>query len=162
MARVLARLLLVVAVMAPAALRPALEAPPPPRACAPEGRGEPPRHWLGCAGDGGAPRPLAAGERLVLGRPVDPNTAPVEVLAHVPGLSAALAREIVRDRTERGPFASVDALERVRGIGPKRLAAARARLAISPTCERSSAGPLHGDHARAGLRCPCCPEAEPP
>jgi competence protein ComEA len=152
MPRLLARLLLALAVLAPAALRPSLEAPAPPRACAPEGRGEPPRHWLGCKGDRGAARPLEDGERLVLGRPVDPNTAPAEVLAHVPGLSSALAREIVRDRAARGPYASVDELDRVRGVGPKRLALARPALAISPTSERSPAGPARGDHARPGLR----------
>lgn len=151
MPRALARLVLVLAVMAPAALRPALERPSP-RACEPEGRGEPPQGWLGCAGDPGPPRPLGDDERLVHGRPVDPNTAPAEVLAHVPGLSAALAREIVRDRAASGPYASVDDLDRVRGIGPKRLAQARPALAISPTSGRSDARPPRGDPARPGIR----------
>jgi competence protein ComEA len=152
MPRLLARLVLVLATMAPAALRPSLETPGPSRPCAPEGRGEPPRHWLGCAGDPGAPRPLAADERLVLGVGVDPNTAPAEVLAHVPGLSPALAREIVRDRAERGPFASVDDLDRVRGIGPQRLAQARAALSISGVSRRSPSRTPRGDDARSGLR----------
>lgn len=130
MARLLARLALLLAVVAPAALRPLLEAPPA-RPCALEGRGEPPRHWLGCPGDAGSPRPLADDERLVLGRPVDPNTASARVLAHVSGLSRALAREIVRDRDANGPFVSLQDLERVRGIGPKRLALARPALTIS-------------------------------
>jgi competence protein ComEA len=129
-ARLLARLVVLLAVLVPAALRPGLEAPRA-RACEPEGRGEPPRHWLGCVADPGPARPLADDERLVLGRPVDPNTAAPAVLAHVPGLSRALAREIVRDREQNGPFASVAELERVRGIGPKRLAQARTSLSIS-------------------------------
>lgn len=130
MSRLVARLVLLLAVLAPAALRPSLEAPQL-RGCEPEGRGEPPRHWLGCAADPGPRRPLADDERLVLGRPVDPNTAPAAVLAHVPGLSRALARELVRDREVNGPFASVADLQRVRGIGPKRLAQAGATLSIS-------------------------------
>jgi len=129
MARLLARLALLLAVLAPAALRPSLEAPRP-SACEREGRGELPRHWLGCAADPGPARPLADDEQLVLGRPVDPNTASARVLAHVPGLSRALAQELVRDRAAHGPFASLADLERVRGIGPKRLALARPALSI--------------------------------
>ncbi len=63
----------------------------PPRACLPEGRGTPPRHWLGCAGDPGPRRDLAADERLVLGLPIDPNAAGERELAFVPGLSRRLA-----------------------------------------------------------------------
>jgi competence protein ComEA len=152
MPRLLARLALVLAVVAPAALRPWLETPAPARRCEPEGRGEPPRHWLGCAGDPGAPRPLAADERLVLGAGVDPNTAPAEVLAHVPGLSPALAREIVRERAERGPFASLEELDRVRGIGPRRLAQARGALMVPDASGRSPARTARGDAVRPGVR----------
>lgn len=98
--------------------------------CAPEGRGEVPRHWLGCAADPGPRRALEAEEQLVLGRPVDPNTASERALAHVPGLSRRLARAVVEHRQARGPFRSVEELLDVKGIGPRRLERARARLVV--------------------------------
>lgn len=117
--------------LAPAALRRTLETPARPP-CDPSGRGRPPRHWLGCATDPGPPRALAGDERLVLGLPVDPNTAEERELAHVPGLSRRLARAVVESRQAEGPFLRVEDLLRVRGIGPARLARARAALAVSP------------------------------
>ncbi len=102
------------------------------RACQPEGRGTPPRHWVGCRGDPGSARDLSGRERVLLGLPLDPNRASAEDLAAVPGFSPALAAEIVADRSRRGPFERVEALERVRGIGPARLGRARPFLAIGP------------------------------
>jgi competence protein ComEA len=131
MPRRLALLLALLAALAAAPLRARLESPPPSPPCAPEGRGVPPRHHLGCATDPGPPRALAADERLALGLPVDPNTASARELAFVPGLSRRLAAEVVLDRTRNGPYREVAELVRVRGIGPKRLAAARAHLAIA-------------------------------
>ena len=131
MASRLALALVLLAVIAAGPLRARLERPPPPSTCAnPEGRGVPPRGWLGCAGDSGPARPASEGERLVLGLPIDPNRAGTAELAHVPGLSAALARAIVADRTRNGPYASPEDLLRVRGIGPTRLARARPHLAV--------------------------------
>jgi competence protein ComEA len=130
MPRRLALAALLLAVLSAPAIRRRAELPPPPRACEPAGRGEPPRHWLGCASDPGPPRGLADDERLQLGLPVDPNRADERVLAFVPGLSRRLAAEIVADRAANGPFASVAELERVRGIGPKRRARATPHLAV--------------------------------
>jgi competence protein ComEA len=125
----LAAVLLLVLVAAP--LRAWLERPPPmPARCVPEGRGEPPRHFLGCAADGGLARAFAADERLLLGLPLDPNTADARALAFVPGLSRSLAAEVVKDRERNGAYRSVPELLRVRGIGPKRLAAAAPHLEV--------------------------------
>jgi competence protein ComEA len=107
-----------------------LERPPPRPACAPEGRGEPPRHWIGCPADPGPRRALAADERLALGLPVDPNTAAARELAFVPGLSRRLAAEVVADRDRNGAYASASELLRVKGIGPKRLALAAPHLRV--------------------------------
>jgi competence protein ComEA len=123
-------MLLLTACLAPAGLRRAVGRPGPGRACDPEGRGQPPGHWIGCRGDPGPARPFTGTELVLLGRPVDPNLGTAEDLASVPGLSAALAREIVADRQERGRFESVEALRRVRGIGPVRLARARPWLSV--------------------------------
>jgi competence protein ComEA len=99
-----------------------------PLGCAPEGRGAAPRHWVGCADDPGARRPLSAAERLAVGLPIDLNAATAEELASIPGLGPRLAGEVVAERTARGPWGSVDGLLRVRGIGPARLERARPYL----------------------------------
>jgi competence protein ComEA len=130
MSRRIALALALAAVLAPAALRRTLETPAPRTGCAPSGRGVPPRHWLGCAADPGPDRALAADERLALGLPIDPNTAGVRELAHVPGLTPRLAQSVVESRQAEGPFLAVEDLLRVRGIGPKRLAQARPSLAV--------------------------------
>ncbi len=100
------------------------------RSCVPEGRGLVPRHWLGCATDPGPPRALEPEERLVLGLPIDPNTAGERALASVPGLTPRLARAVAEHRRLHGPFRSVEDLLDVKGIGPRRLERARARLSV--------------------------------
>ncbi len=125
--RILALVLVLGATLLPSALR---NRPESPRPCSPEGRGRPPRHWLGCAGDPGARRDLEPDERLALGLPIDLNTAGERELALVPGLSRRLARAVVEHRRVRGPFATVDDLLAVKGIGPRRLEQARARLSV--------------------------------
>ncbi len=132
MARRAALVVLVLATLAAVPLRIAIETPPAARVCVAEGRGTAPRHWLGCAADPGPPRPLAGDERLVLGLPLDLNRASARELAFVPGLSVRLAQAVVEDRARFGPFATVDDLVRVRGIGPKRLAKARSTLTATP------------------------------
>lgn len=130
MAARLALMALVALTLAPTAWRQLDAFPYRERACSPEGRGEPPRHWVGCRGDPGPPRDLSGPERVLLGLPLDPNRASAEDLAAVPGLSPRLAAEIVADRERRGPFRRVDDIDRVRGIGPARLARARAFLSV--------------------------------
>lgn len=129
LARTAALSLVLLASLVPVLLRPRGPAPAA-RTCVEEGRGVPPRHWLGCAGDPGPPRDLTADERLVLGLPIDPNRAPAAALAWVPGLSAHLARAVVAYRDEHGPFEQVDDLLAVKGIGPRRLERARGSLAV--------------------------------
>jgi len=128
--RRLAIVLLVALSLLPALLR---RIPgPAPRRCAEEGRGAPPRHWLGCAADGGSPRDLSGDERLLLGRPLDLNGATARELSFVPGLTRLLAAEVVADRAQAGEFRGVDELLRVRGIGPRRLERARPFLCVAP------------------------------
>ena len=131
MAHRLALLAVALAALAAAPLRVFLETPGPVRRCTPEGRGAVPRHWLGCAADTGVPRPLAGDERLVLGLPLDVNRACARELAFVPGLGARLAEAIVQDRERNGPFASVEDVTRVRGIGAKG-SKRRAALTLAP------------------------------
>ena len=62
--------------------------------------------------DGAAPTGAATGGRL------DLNTATVADLDALPGIGPVLAQRIVDHRTAHGPFASVEQLDDVSGIGP--------------------------------------------
>ena len=61
---------------------------------------------------------------------VDINEAAWPELSVLPGISEAYARRIVEYRTTHGPFATVEQLTEVSGIGPKRLRALREFLTI--------------------------------
>lgn len=65
--------------------------------------------------------------------PVDINTATAEVLAEaIDGVGMRKAEAIVRYREQHGPFASVDELVEVSGIGPKTLERNRENLIAGP------------------------------
>ncbi|GMR12590.1 MAG: hypothetical protein BMS9Abin29_0780 [Gemmatimonadota bacterium] len=70
-------------------------------------------------------KPLGSSERL------DPNTASDVELDRLPGVGAATALAIVRERTANGGFRSPDELLRVRGIGPTTLERIRPHLEVS-------------------------------
>ena len=62
--------------------------------------------------------------------PIDLNTATAADLETLPGVGPSTAAAIVDDRTNNGPFASVDDLDRVAGIGPSKLAALRDHVTV--------------------------------
>jgi competence protein ComEA len=136
MPRRFALVLVVLLALSPSLLRRLEARPRASSPCIPEGRGLPPRHWIGCAADPGPPRGLSGRERLLVGLPIELNRATADDLAPVPGLSARLAAAVVADRERRGVFPDVDALLRVRGIGPARLAKARSSLSVEPVARR--------------------------
>ncbi|MGH0029532.1 MAG: ComEA family DNA-binding protein [Myxococcota bacterium] len=70
--------------------------------------------------DGRGP-PLRGPARLLFGGRLDPNRASAETLTVLPGIGPARAAAIVAER-ERRPFAAVEELARVHGIGPVTLA----------------------------------------
>ncbi len=70
-------------------------------------------------------KPLGPSERL------DPNTASDVDLDRLPGVGAATALAIVRERTLNGGFRSLDELLRVRGIGPTTLERIRPHLEVT-------------------------------
>jgi competence protein ComEA len=68
----------------------------------------------------GSPR----GKPLPAEKSIDINSAPEAGLMNLPGIGPTLAARIVEER-EKGPFRSVDDLDRVAGIGPKTVAKLR-------------------------------------
>lgn len=62
---------------------------------------------------------------------VDVNSASAAELEALPGIGAAKAAAIVEERQVR-PFASIEDLERVRGIGPALVAELRPHVTVSP------------------------------
>lgn len=62
---------------------------------------------------------------------IDLNTAPQATLETLPGIGPALAQRIIAFR-EAQPFQTVDDLDKVSGIGEKRLDAVRALVTVSP------------------------------
>lgn len=53
--------------------------------------------------------------------PIDINAASARVLAQLPGIGGVIAQRIVDYRDANGPFASIDDLTQVEGIGKTRL-----------------------------------------
>lgn len=70
---------------------------------------------LQCDGRGKSPGARA----VLLGHKLNVNSAHVRELSHVPGVSAKLAARIVAHRKRRGPFATLEKLQEVRGVGAK-------------------------------------------
>ena len=60
-------------------------------------------------------------EPIAIDFKIDVNKADWPELALMPDIGEQLAKRIVADRAEKGPFADHEALRRVRGIGPKTL-----------------------------------------
>ncbi len=54
------------------------------------------------------------------------NAADAKQLGVIPGIGPELSRRIVAYRSAHGPFRTLDELDRVRGIGPRKLASLKA------------------------------------
>jgi comEA protein len=62
---------------------------------------------------------IPASQRFVLGLALNINEASQEDLEALPGVGPSVAKAIVEDRKQNGPFGSIEELDRVKGIGPK-------------------------------------------
>lgn len=65
--------------------------------------------------------------------PLDLNAAGEEELTALPGIGEELARRIVDYREENGPFAAVEDLTKVSGIGQGKLAALEGLVTVEET-----------------------------
>jgi len=65
--------------------------------------------------------PSASGAGAGPAAPVQLSTATLEQLETLPGIGPVMAQKILDYRTKHGAFSSVDELDAVSGIGPKRL-----------------------------------------
>ena len=63
--------------------------------------------------------------------PIDVNSATAAELERLPRIGPALAERIVAYRDSAGPFASIEALEGVRGVGPAMAKALASRVTFS-------------------------------
>lgn len=97
----------------------------------------------GAGAAGPPPEPAPGGAAgLLFGRALDPNRAAAAALEALPGIGPGRAAAIVAARAAQ-PFCRVDELQRVRGIGPRTLAAAAPGLAVREPpagCARGAAG----------------------
>ncbi|MCB0999762.1 MAG: helix-hairpin-helix domain-containing protein [Acidimicrobiales bacterium] len=80
---------------------------------------------VGVTGAGTSGAPGATDDASGAPGPVSINTASAEQLDQLPGVGPATAAAIVRHREDHGPFASIDDLGDVTGIGPVKLDALR-------------------------------------
>jgi competence protein ComEA len=72
--------------------------------------------------------------------PIDVDVADSAALDALPGIGPSLARRIVADRVTHGTFGSLEALGRVRGVGPKLLARVSASVTFSGIARPTHAG----------------------
>ena len=68
---------------------------------------------------------MPARQRMALGIPLHPDRMSREDWVTLPGIGEKLAAEIEKDRQNYGDFGRIEALERVKGIGPAKLKALR-------------------------------------
>jgi competence ComEA-like helix-hairpin-helix protein len=75
--------------------------------------------------------------------PVNINTASAAQLQEVPGIGPATAQKILQARKSYGSFKSVDDLQAIKGIGPKKIKKMRKYLTVAkpPQNQKASAQP---------------------
>jgi competence protein ComEA len=73
---------------------------------------------------------MSGRDLLTLGLALDPNLATATDLEALPGIGPVLAQRIVEFREEQGPFKDIEALQKVKGLGPKILEKIRPYMVI--------------------------------
>ena len=75
--------------------------------------------------------------------PVNLNTATSAELQQVPGIGPSTAEKILQARKSYGSFKSVNDLEAIRGIGPKKLEKMRKYLMVVPPAQNKATRTAH-------------------
>ena len=89
----------------------------------------------------GAPRTRVAGRQLSMETgPIDLDVADARAIDALPRIGTALAARLVANRDSFGPFGSLDALRRVKGMGPATLDLIAPHVTFSGRPASSSAG----------------------
>jgi competence protein ComEA len=89
-------------------------------------------YWLARGGATGRLIEIDRAPRNAARFRIDINRAGWPEFSQLPGVGETLARRIVESRQAEGPFADIDQLRRVRGIGPKTLEEIRPYLRPVP------------------------------
>jgi competence protein ComEA len=89
-------------------------------------------YWLAHGGARGKLLEIDRAPRQVAAFQLDVNQAGWPEFSVLPGIGEALARRIVESRDTQGPYADLEDLRRVRGIGPKTLEQIRPYLRPLP------------------------------
>lgn len=89
-------------------------------------------YWFARGGSRGGLIEIDRAPRQVATFQLDVNEAEWPEFSVLPGIGEALARRIVESRDAQGPFADLEDLRRVRGIGPKTLEQMRPYLRPLP------------------------------
>src|SRR5436190_6049970 len=90
---------------------------------------------------------------------IDVDVATAEQLDALPGVGPVLARRIIADRNQQGPFGSLTNFRRVKGIGPTLAARLDSLVTFSGTPRPPSATPMDSSDTqrRRGPRAPSAP-----
>jgi competence protein ComEA len=89
-------------------------------------------HWVYLGGHRGHLIEIDRAEPLSAKYLVDVNRADWPEIIQLPGIGETLARRIIADRKQRGPFSDIDDLDRVDGIGLRTLERVRPYLLPIP------------------------------
>lgn len=81
--------------------------------------------------------PVTAADLVLLGHGLNLNCADAAALEILTGIGPALASRIADDRAQRGPFARVEDITRVHGIGPSLLAHMQPFVRVGPCTDNS-------------------------
>ena len=76
------------------------------------------------------PQGMSAAMRLLVDLPLPINRVSAEDLEAISGFGPSLSAAVVKVREEMGGFADLEDLQRVKGIGPKRMKLVRARFRV--------------------------------
>jgi competence protein ComEA len=89
-------------------------------------------HWIYLGGHRGQLIEIDRAEPLTARYLVDINRADWPEMVQMPGLGETLARRIIADRQEHGPFKDIEDLDRIDGIGLRTLERMRPYLLPIP------------------------------